>query len=194
MKKRMCTKANEMAAVFVAFLCLLFGMGQAVLIVHAAEGPQDVTELSQIMVAEEEIEMKAAPDEESETLMIYEKGASVFVTSEAEDGWYRVIYQDKAGYIKEESLRAQKIDVEGLDAEMQANAQEGKYMVEAVEKYRVEARRSKIWGSVIIVLVVGIFGIGIFSALRTQRYEDERGAKKRRDDLQIQDLDLEGKS
>ena len=51
--------------------------------------------------------------------------------------------------------------------------QEAEFVVEMVEKYRDEARRSKIWGSVIVVLVVGIFATGIISGVRSSRREKQ---------------------
>ena len=65
------------------------------------------------------------------------------------------------------------LDVEGLDAEMSRTEQEAEFVVEMVEKYRDEARRSKIWGSVIVVLVVGIFATGIISGVRSSRREKQ---------------------
>lgn len=147
----------------------------------------EVTELNQIMVADKTALMKAEPDLDSETLMTYEEGALVFVIGETAEGWYYVTYQDKEGYIQKELLSMQEIDVEGLNAEMAVNEEEGRLVVEAVEKYRAEAKRSKIWGSIIIVLVVGIFAVGIFSALKTQKSEGEGNANKRKRQIKIED-------
>lgn len=135
---------------------------------HAAESREmpDISELSQIMTAERDVDMKAAPEESAETIKSYEKGASVFVTGETGDGWYRVIYQDKEGYVPKDALQLQEIDVEGLDAEMAQMEEEAAFVVESVEKYRVEARRSRIWGGIIILLVAGIFAVGIVSGIR----------------------------
>ena len=55
---------------------------------------------------------------------------------------------------------------------MAANEAETKFVVEVVEKYRKDARRSKIWGTVIIVLVAGIFAVGIFSAVRSNKMDN----------------------
>lgn len=135
-------------------------------------------EISQIMIAERNAPMKAEPDIDAETIMNYEKGAFVFAIGETADGWYRVIYQDKEGYVQKEMLSIQEIDVEGLNAEMAVNEEESKMVVEAVEKYREEARRSKIWGGIIIVLVVGIFAVGIFSSFKTKKNNGENRLKK----------------
>ncbi|MCM1156817.1 MAG: SH3 domain-containing protein [Roseburia sp.] len=156
---------------------------------QGAENMQE-TELSQIMVADEVTPMKAEPDYGSETIMTYDKDALVFVIGETTDGWYHVTYQDKKGYVQKKALRLQEIDVEGLDAEMAANEEEGKMVVEAVEQYRIASRRSKIWGSIIIVLVVGIFAIGIFSAVKPSKGDDNssnNGNNKKKKQIKIED-------
>lgn len=136
-----------------------------------------------VLEAEERIEMKASPEKAAETLMTFQAGDLLFAVGEAEAGWYHVIYQDKEGYVEEEGLVIQEIDVEGLNAEMAANEEETKFVVEVVEKYRADARRSKIWGTVIIVLVAGIFGVGIFSAVRANKREgDEKSGGEKNDD------------
>lgn len=169
--------------------CILAGTGQNILYVEAATDEVEITQLSQIMVAEERVDMKAEPDINAQTLMTYEKGDSVFATGETADGWYRVTYRDKEGYIEKAALHVQEIDVEGLNAEMAANAEEGRLIVETVEKYREDARRSKIWGSVIITLVAGIFAVGIFST--TGMKKNKETGDNEEEQLKIEDLDLE---
>ncbi len=134
-----------------------------------------------VLEAEKRTEMKASPDETAKTLMTFQKGDLVFAVGEAEDGWYRVLYQDKEGYVETDGLTAWELDVGGLNAEMAVNEAETKFVVETVERYRADARRSKIWGTVIIVLVVGIFGVGIFSAIRSNRGEDDGKNGKKND-------------
>lgn len=156
-------------------LCVAAGSGNAVIYTDAAqavEASQDeisVSGPSQIMTTKEAVDMKSKPDAASETLMSYEQGASVFVTGQTDDGWYRVSYQDKVGYVPADSLRVQEIDVAKLDEEMENNAKEAAFVTETVEKYRKEAKYDKIWFSMIIVLVAGIFTVGIVSAVRTKK-------------------------
>lgn len=156
---------------------------------ETSQNAVEITELSQIMVAEETVDMKAEPNANAGTLMTYEKGALVFATGETADGWYRVTYQDKEGYVEKTALRMQEIDVEGLNAEMAVTAEEAKLVVETVEKYRDDARRSKIWGSVIVTLVAGIFAVGIISAVGTKKNKNDEDDKE--EQLKIEDLDLE---
>ena len=146
---------------------------EAEMSVSDAEKVNGIAELSQIMTAVEDVDMKAAPEEGAAVVRSYEKGDSVFVTGRTEDGWYRVIYQDLEGYMPESALFEKELDVEGLDAEMSRTEQEAAFVVEMVEKYRDEARRSKIWGSVIVVLVVGIFATGILSGIRSSSRETQ---------------------
>lgn len=140
------------------------------------EGGISISELSQLMTADKDVDMKTEPSDSAEKIMTYHKGDSVFVTGETADGWYRAIYQDKEGYIPKDSLSVLEIDVAALDEEMARTEQEAELVVETVERYRAEARRSKIWGSVIVVLVVGIFATGIISGIKSAKGKDEQEA------------------
>lgn len=133
------------------------------------EGGVGISESGQLMTADEDVDMKAEPSESAETIVSYKSGDSVFITGEAMDGWYRAIYQGREGYIPQESLRAQEIDVAGLDEEMARTQQDGELVMDTVERYRAEARRSKIWGTVIVVLVLGIFATGIISGIKSSK-------------------------
>ena len=126
-------------------------------------------ETGRLMTAERRVEMKETPDDKAVTIMTFEKGSSVFSLGESANGWYQVIYQDKVGYVPENALRSQEMDVEGLNAEMAQEAEEAKFMIETIERYRIEARRSKIWGSVIVILVIGVFATGIIAEIRGRK-------------------------
>ena len=140
------------------------------------EGGISISELSQLMTADEDIDMKTDPSGSAETIMSYKAGDSVFVTGETANGWYRAIYQDKEGYIPKDSLNILELDVAALDEEMARTEQEAELVVETVERYHAEARRSRIWGSVIVVLVVGIFATGIISGIKSAKGKDEQEA------------------
>ena len=56
-----------------------------------------------------------------------------------------------------------------LDAEFSNLEEESVMIMEEVERQREEARRSKIWGAMIIVLVLGIFSMGIVPALKDKK-------------------------
>lgn len=132
------------------------------------------TQLQQIMVTARKVEMKAEPDFTSETLMTYEKDASVFVIDAIDDDWVYVRYQDMTGYVDKTALLMQTVDTADMDAEFAREAEQTKFVLEEVERYKAEARRSKIWGTVIVVLVLGIFAMGIISGIRAKKKEDTK--------------------
>lgn len=133
-----------------------------------ALGEAETTELNQIMLANGKVEAKEMSDDSATVVITYESGAPVLVIGETTDGWYKVSYQDKIGYVHKSELTTQGLDVEGLDKEMETAEAESKLVVEEVERYRAEARRSRIWGTFIILLVVGIFATGILSTVKAE--------------------------
>lgn len=145
----------------------------------------EATQFSQFMTATESLEVKETPDNSAQTIFSYEPGATIYVTGE-ENGWYVVLYQGKTGYLNkstsEKSLQKTEIDIEALDAEMEQEQIESKMIVEETERQRAEARRSKIWGAVIVLLVLGIFATGIVSTIQ---------AEKKRKDIEEEVLDLD---
>ena len=196
--KGVCLKPKmRQILIIVGMLYCIYGMKTSVVCVQAAQETQEAGVMqvesqsishNQIMVAEQDVDMKAEPNVESQTLMTYKKGDLVFSTGETADGWYLVMYQDKNGYVEKNALRVQKMDIEGLDAEMAMYAQEGKLVMETVEKYHAESRRSKIWGGVIITLVAAIFAVGIFSALKAKK--EEESGKERERSVEIEDWNV----
>ncbi len=179
--KKQTTRKVQLAIVGILFG--LSGMCRGTIYATAAEEEAvvqteneiNVSESGQLMVADEDIDMKTEPSDDAETIVSHKKGDLVFVTGEAADGWYRAIYQGKEGYVPQDSLSVQEIDVAGLDEEMARTQQEAKLVVETVEHRRVQARRSKIWGSVIVVLVLGIFATGIISGMKGAKGKEEQG-------------------
>ena len=128
-----------------------------------------VTELSKIMVTKTAVNAMEEPSEQSNTTITYEAGASVMVTGETADGWYRVAFQDKVGFVKKTDLQEADIDIAALDEEFEVNEVEGKIFVEEVVRIREQITRSRIWGTIIVLLIVGIFGTGIYSTIKSEQ-------------------------
>lgn len=175
----------------VTMCCLFFGMSVSV---RAKEEVQDseegITALNQIMVATEKVEAKETPDQAAAVMITYEKDSTVFVTGETADGWYRVSYQNMIGYIPKEKLAVQTYGEE-LDQEFKAMEEESVMIVEEVERYRAESRRSKIWGAVIIVLIAGIFATGIISTRKNGKDENKENDSVGKKGMKVIDLDHE---
>ena len=130
------------------------------------------------MKAKSSLEAKTEPDEQAEVVVSYDSGAPVYVTGETTDGWYRVLYQDKVGYVRISELTVQDMDISGLDEEIDVVEMESRMVIEEVERHRAEAKRSRIWGMVIVLLVAGIFATGIISTIKAGK----SGKKKETED------------
>ena len=150
---------------------------EAAQLTESVEATSQISALSQVMTAQETVDMKEEADASSATLMTYEKEASVFVTGRTQDGWYQVLYQGMTGYVPEEALCVQEIDIAKLNEEMEDNAKEAEFIAETVEKYHREEVYDKIWFGMIIALVLAIFVFGIIS----NRKKKGAKAEKRRD-------------
>lgn len=132
-----------------------------------------VTELSKLMVTNKAIDALEEPKEHSKSVFSYEAEAPVMVTGETADGWYRVTYQDKVGFVKKSDLQEADLNIAALDEEFAANEIEGKIFSETVERIRAQITRSRIWGTIIVVLVAGIFGTGIYSTIKSERIKKQ---------------------
>lgn len=175
----------------------------------AVRAQEEATEIQvlRFMSATQKVDVKAEPKNNAETIFSYNAGDSVFVTGETQDGWYIVYYQGKTGYIypkasggqrtpgvqdaAQDVLVEQEMDIEALDAELEAMEVENKIIVEEVERYRAEVRRSRIWGAIIVLLVIGIFAVGIVSTVRAERKkkEDEDNSSDNREISHNQEIE-----
>lgn len=164
---------NRVRGMVVAFLILCYA-GSLSMKAYAEETQKiRITEMNQIMIAVQSIQAKELPDIKATTVIVYTKDSPVLVTGETEDGWYRVSFQDKEGYVKVDKLKQNDLDKASMDKEMEAMETENKIVIEEVERYRAEARRSRIWGTIIILLVAGIFATGIISTVRAEKKRRE---------------------
>lgn len=136
------------------------------------EENETIIDRSLIVAAVGEVDAKERPDENEAVVISYHDGDNIYVTGETEDGWYRVQYQDLIGYVPVEQVTEVTVDVEALNNEFAVEEEEGKLVVEEVERQRAEVRRSKIWGAVIILLVSGVFVTGIITTVRSGKDED----------------------
>lgn len=170
MRKKKTVAAGKILLAGIGVFCILAGRPACALEAEASTADEAVRSGS-LMQAAQDTEAKAGPDASSETVWSYEKESPVFVAGEAGEGWYLVIYQDKEGYVPKDSLCPQEMNVEALDEEMEEIEQEAKFVVESVERYREDARRSKIWIAVIVALAAGIFVIGIIAGIRSGKAE-----------------------
>ena len=87
---------------------------------------------------------------------------------EAEDGAEKEQAQEQGVGA---ALAVETIDVDALNAEFEEQGAESEIVVEMVEKYRSDTRRSRIWGVLIAALIIAIFAVGIISTVRAEKAE-----------------------
>lgn len=175
MMKKITKKITKkiMGVFFILMTACVIAVGYP-LSVYAEEGLEHA-QTCRFMKALQQVDAKAEPDDNAETVFGYEEGDYVYVTGETETGWLIVDYRGQTGYIDASSavLEAEEIDIEALDEEMAAQEMRNKLIAEEMERYYAESRRSKIWGAVIVLLVVGIFSVGIISTVGSEKRENE---------------------
>lgn len=119
-------------------------------------------------------EIKEEPDEDSDTLALLEKGTAVIVYGEPENSFSRVEYQGTLGYIESDALEQYQAEIfDDLEQEFQNIEEETLRTVDEYELLQKERRTSRIWGSVIGIIVIAIFIVGIISALKQNREKEE---------------------
>lgn len=179
----------------ICLLCMGLIGGAAIRV--QAEEALEASQFSQLMTATEKIEAKEKPEPGAETLLSFEAGAVIYVTGETENGWYQISYQGQTAYVEKNVLQEQEMDTEAMDAELKAQEDESRMIVEEVERYRAEAKRSKIWGTVIVLLVIGIFAAGIISTMQGEKEKksgetgEEENEAESSSEPEIIDLDEE---
>lgn len=108
-----------------------------------------------------------SPNMDSDIIVEVEKGKSVIVVGKTEDGWYQVVYQGQTMYMQENSVE------EVLNEELAEEISElEKFRMEEAEwdiKTRKEVFRSRVWGAIIVTLIVGIFAAGMVSVIRADK-------------------------
>ena len=140
--------------------------------------PVQATETEGVMTLQKTVkdaEIKESPDDGAETLREIEEGTGVIVYGEPQDSWSKVEYDGVSGYMKSNALEAYMADSEGeeLEQEFEEVQEETVRTVEESELIQKSKRKSAIWGGVIAILVAAIFAVGVVSAIKKDKEEEE---------------------
>lgn len=87
---------------------------------------------------------------------------------EGNDEWSKVRTGEFTGYVKSALLQKESPNAE-LHEEMEKLETYDAEFVNEVERLMAEKRESRIFGAIIVVLIVAIFGVGIFSTMRKKK-------------------------
>lgn len=152
---------------------LLFGIAVMILsgiTVYAS----DLDHVQKDMVLEtiEEVSLHEAARENAKIVATIPAQTSVLVVEEAENGWCKVTSQEQTGFAKISELKTLG-NKDELDAEFDKVNETVLLAFDEIMTREKEARQARIWGSIIVVLIVAIFSVGIVSAIRKNKLENE---------------------
>lgn len=130
---------------------------------YAAE-ETDIT-ANMVMQAAVDVTLYESADDTSGVVADFEAGTPLIIQEDVKDGWCKVSYKDTYGYIKAENL-TMLADNDEISAEFSKVENQMQLVFDNIVLMEQEKKRSRIWGAIIVVLVVAIFGVGILSSIK----------------------------
>lgn len=140
--------------------------------VYAAE----LESIQKNMVLEmvETVELREEPAVTAKTITTLQAGTTVVVVEDANGDWCKVSYQEQEGYVPVAKLKTLG-NKEELNSEFGKISQTVQLAFEEIMVREHEEMQARIWGSIIVVLIVAIFGVGIASAVKKNKEESKEG-------------------
>lgn len=152
MKKLTCMLTMIMMILGMSFVC------------HAEELKENV-----LYQLQKDTGVYESADESSEVIAELSAGTGVICMS-SDTEWTQIQYQDIQGYVPTAFLKMYG-DQEALAAEFSEVQQENDLRYERMEEYIQQQKDARLWGSIIVILVIAIFGVGIFSAIKKNKQQ-----------------------
>lgn len=148
-----------------AVLCLMFSMP-----VKAAQESEYISvDANVLLEVTKDTDIYENADESSMVLGSLKAETPVFSTEKSTDEWCKISYQETEGYVRIDNLKIYGGDE--LKQEIIKNAESDKLIIEEIEYEKAQNREKIIWESVIAVIVVLMFVIGIVSAIKKNKQE-----------------------
>ena len=120
----------------------------------------------------ENTQMRENASESAKEVQELVAGDTVMVITAYTDGeWCTVSKGDKTGYVQINALTPIG-NVDTLNAEFNSIGNDYESTYEEMLELQRQKRNRMIWGSIIVVLVIAIFGVGIVSAVKKNREEN----------------------
>lgn len=142
------------------FLAAVLVMGFTV----CAAGEIEIT-ANMAMKVSAKTDLHENADEASSVVATFEADTPVIIMENPQNGWCRVSYQETSGYVKVSAL-AMLSDSDEISDEFEQAHNQVQLMFDSIVLTEKEKGRSRIWGAIIVILVVLIFGVGILSTVK----------------------------
>lgn len=163
MKKK--TWIQIMMAVFIMLVGVLYNLSNC----YAAE-KTEIT-VNSFYQVNENTQMRENASESAKEVQELVAGDTVMVTAYTDGEWCTVSKGDKTGYVQINALTPIG-NVDTLNAEFNSIGNDYESIYEEMLELQRQKRNRMIWGSIIVVLVIAIFGVGIVSAVKKNREEN----------------------
>lgn len=121
-----------------------------------------------------ETALQEEPKTNTKTVVTLSAGTPVLVVEDESNGWCKVSSQEQAGYVMISELKTIG-NPEELNTEFDMISNTVQLVFDEIITRENETKQARIWGSIIVVLIVAIFGVGIVSALKKNKQESEEG-------------------
>ena len=120
----------------------------------------------------EEVELREEPSSTGVVITSLQAGTVVVVSEDASRDWCKVSYREQEGYVSIAKLKGLG-NMEELNSEFDKISQTIQLAFEEIMAREHEEMQARIWGSIIVVLIVAIFGVGIVSAVKKNKEESK---------------------
>lgn len=182
-RKERLIKTGILLGIMLAFLF-------AIRVVALAEETQQLKQGTLVTLLQD-ADMYEKPDGTSKVLFSFKAGDAVFQTGEAENGWYPVMYHMVNGYINASGNINTNVNVAEKDDSTEEDADENTILkiytdektIEEmdilddqmnnfgtdVELDRKHAKQTRIWGAVIVLLILAFVGSSILPTIKEQK-------------------------
>lgn len=132
-------------------------------------------EIKKDMVMEtiEEVKLLEKAEGNATVVATLPAGTTVLITEDSSNGWCRVSVNEQSGYLQTTQLKTIG-NKDELDAEFEKISNTVQLIFEEIVTMEKETKQARIWGTVIVVLIIAIFGVGIISAIKKNKEEYEK--------------------
>lgn len=135
----------------------------------------DTITIGTVLKAEKDTDVYQEASETSETAAVLKAGTVVYVTDNTPESWCGISSKEISGYVKTEAL-IPIADGDEMNQEFEQIGNNYHMIFNEVQQLKKQQSQEKIWGAVIVLLVVGIFAAGIIPVLKKNKENEKKSA------------------
>ena len=148
----------------------------AAMFVSANAAEPDTKVAGTILKTDMDTEVYQEASETSEMAAVLEAGTVVMVIEDTGDDWCKISVKEVTGYIKSGHLIPLN-NSEEMNLEFEQIGNNYHMLFNEVQQLQKQKSQTKIWGTVIAVLAVGVFAAGIIPVIRKNRDDGKNRTK-----------------